>query len=165
MEKRFFIFVLGLLVAVALFTQGCEEPDEEYLVVPDFKKATLKKDGIDTSSPQIDNDLDGDRVHFGDFNCYMGNRLEFDVYDSNDEFINPKNYSITLVKSGGDWQGKRAFSQYCTQNNTVTFYNIGAGSYSYILTSSCTSKTYRGRLLYNGGYQARLMYIDQSLCD
>ena len=98
------------------------------------------------------------------FLCDAKDRLEFDIYDINPEFTNPKDYQIILQKEGRVVR-KSTFSQYCTLNNTAIFYNLPKGKYQYRITSDCTRRIIEGSINYLGGYQAHIMYIDQSLCD
>jgi hypothetical protein len=99
-----------------------------------------------------------------ELSCPGGNRVEFDVYDQNPEFVNPKDYRI-LLRQGDKIVARRAFSQYCTANNTVVFKDLPSGEYTYVVSSSCTESLYRGRLSYGGGHQVLYLYIDQALCD
>ena len=96
--------------------------------------------------------------------CDIKHRIEFDVYDIDPEFTNPKNYKLSLYLNES-LVATRSFDQYCTFNNTVDFWNLKAGNYSYTLTSTCTSQAYNGSFLYQGGYYGQVLYINQSLCD
>ena len=157
-------------LTIALWTVSCDEPSEPDPISPKTQKPDVFQevglgDGIAAINPEPNSRLSIESVG----NCYKGNRLEFDVYDINPEFVNPKNYQITLEKLD-DYvtiatKQSRSFNQYCTQNNTVTFRNLTKGVYLYTLTSDCTAKVYQGKIFYQGGYQANILHIDQGYCD
>ena len=90
--------------------------------------------------------------------------VEFDIYDINPEFVNPKDYELTILyKNRKVYQ--RSFNQHCTMNNTALIENIAEGSYKYLLSTSCSNRDISGKFTYSGGYQTYTIHIDQSLCD
>lgn len=151
-----------LLGFVGIMGISCEE-DTEYLpsaMVDQPANTVILVDNVNDEYLELEEE---DRGRWSD-HCTLVDKVEFDVYDSDPEFVNPKNYRIILSKNGRIL--KRAyFSQYCTLNNTTTFEQLPAGNYEYVISSSCTDKVYRGKINYTGGYQAYSIYIDQEFCD
>lgn len=166
MEQVTKLFKSALLGAVVFGFAACDDEREYEPSTPiENRQSTLARNGGGDGRASYESGESGtERRSLPGSSCHQEDRLEFDIYDADPEFTNPKNYQLILKKDGRLLR-KQAFSQYCTLNNTVSFSGLPTGKYEYTVTSSCSRRIIQGQIDYLGGYQGHVMYIDQSLCD
>lgn len=156
--------LMNTLVLVMLlgFFCSCEDTYEEKPIAPVGELTSHPKDQKYSNERRV---IPYKRCFNQDIDyCALNDRIEFDVYDIDPEFLNPKNYQLTLYV-GSEVVSTRSFDQNCTRNNMVAFWNLLPAAYNYELTSTCSSQVYTGSFEYQGGYYATALYIDQSYCD